>query len=116
MIVPIAAPNLDRAKQQIRMARAAGVDMLELRTDYLECLGVSLVEKMIAGIKRHDNKPLPIIVTCRDKRQGGVRAYPQKLRVDVLTAAVRAGAEFIDFEYDNFLSTDSQERIKLALP
>ena len=115
LIVPIAASNPDRAKQQIKAARAAGADMLELRTDYFESLSVGLVEKIIAGIKNPDNKPLPIIVTCRDKQQGGVKAYPQKLRVDVLTAAVRAGAEFIDFEYDNFLSAESQERIKPAL-
>jgi 3-dehydroquinate dehydratase/shikimate dehydrogenase len=89
--------------------------MLELRTDYFECLSADLVKKLIAEIKSSDDKPLPIIVTCRDKQQGGVLAYPQKLRVDVLIAALKAGAEFIDFEYDNFLSAENQERIRLAL-
>ncbi|MHC4556372.1 MAG: shikimate dehydrogenase [Planctomycetota bacterium] len=115
LAVPIAARNLERAKQQIKAAQAVGADIIELRTDYLECLSIGLVNKLIAGIKSADNKPLPIIVTCRDKQQGGVTAYPQRLRVDVLTTALKAGAEFIDFEYDNFLSPESQERIRLAL-
>jgi len=33
----------------------------------------------------------------------------------VLTGALKAGGEFIDFEYDNFLSAENQEKIKLAL-
>jgi len=89
--------------------------MLELRTDYFEGLRVDLVNKLIAEIKSTDDKPPPVIVTCRDKQQGGKLAYPQKLRVDILTAALKAGAEFIDFEYSNFLSTESQERIRVAL-
>ena len=115
MAVPIAAQNLDLARQQIKAAQAAGADMLELRTDYFECLSIDLVKKLIAEIKNADNKPLPIIVTCRDKQQGGILAYPQRLRVDVLTTALKSGAEFIDFEYDNFIFTESQERIRLAL-
>ena len=38
LAVPIAAENLDQAKQQIKTAKAAGAEMLELRTDYLENL------------------------------------------------------------------------------
>ena len=32
---------------------------------------------------------------CRDKQQGGAIDYPQKLRIDVLATALKAGAEFI---------------------
>ncbi|MHC4911429.1 MAG: shikimate dehydrogenase [Planctomycetota bacterium] len=115
LAVPIAAKNLDQAAHQMKAARAVGAEMLELRTDYLENLSVSAVEKLIADAKDTDRKPMPIIVTCRDARQGGVIDYPQRLRVDVLTAALRAGAEFIDFEYENFLHTDCQEKIQLAI-
>ena len=112
LAVPIAAPNLDKARQQIEAAIAAGAEMLELRTDYLENLSVELVKSVIAEAKATN---LPAIVTCRDKQQGGAIGYPAQLRTDVLAAALKAGAEFIDFEYENFLSTDNQERIKLAL-
>ena len=115
LAVPIAARNIDQAGKQIKSALTAGADILELRTDYLENLNVDLLKKLIAEIKNTDDKKLPIIVTCRDKQQGGAIDYPQKLRVDILAAALKAGAEFIDFEYDNFLSIEGQEKIRLAL-
>ncbi|MHC4487731.1 MAG: shikimate dehydrogenase [Planctomycetota bacterium] len=115
LAVPIAARNLDQARQQIKTALAAGAEMLELRTDYLENLSVDMVKNLIAGVKSADGGRLPVIVTCRDQQQGGAIDYRQQLRVDVLTGALEAGGEFIDFEYDNFLSADNQEKIQLAL-
>ena len=121
LAVPIAAADLEQAKTQIKAALQAGAEMLELRSDYLENLSPSLVEKLIAEIKRAA-RPLPavgvpkwVIVTCRDHRQGGARQYPRQLRVSVLIAALKAGVEFIDFEYENFLDAQSQEKIKRAL-
>ncbi len=115
LTVPISAKSLDQAQQQIKAAKTADAEMLELRTDYLEGLCVDLVTKLIGNIKGTSNKRLPIIVTCRDKQQDGAIDYPIQLRVDVLIGALKAGADFIDFEYDNFLSTDNQEKIRLSL-
>jgi len=115
LAVPIAAKDLDTARRQVKAALGAGAEMLELRTDYLENLNADLVKNLIAYVKNAGDKQLPIIVTCRDKQQGGATKYPQQLRVDVLTGALRAGSEFIDFEYDNYLSTENQEKIRLAL-
>ncbi len=115
LTVPIAAKNLDQAKQQIKTAKAAGAEMLELRTDYLENISIDLVKNLIAAVKTATSRPLPIIVTCRDKQQGGVIDYPVRLRVDVLVEALKTGVEFIDFEYENFLSPENQERIRRAL-
>jgi 3-dehydroquinate dehydratase/shikimate dehydrogenase len=115
LTAPIAAKNLDEAKQQIKKAKAAGAEMLELRTDYLENLSIDLVKKLIAEVKTAVPKQLPIIVTCRDVRQGGAIGYPDQLRVEVLAAALKAGAEFIDFEYENFIPTDNRGRIQRAL-
>ncbi|MHC4336980.1 MAG: type I 3-dehydroquinate dehydratase, partial [Planctomycetota bacterium] len=115
LAVPIAARDLEQAKQQIRSAAAAGAEMLELRTDYLKNLSVDLVKSLIAETGSAKGQELPVIVTCRDRRQGGAKEYPQKLRINVLTSALKAGAEFIDFEYENFLSVENQERIALSL-
>src|SRR4030042_1655967 len=115
LTAPIAAKNLDEAKQQIKKAKAAGAEMLELRTDYLENLSIDLVKKLIAEVKTAVPKQLPIIVTCRDVRQGGAISYPDQLRVEVLSAALKAGAEYIDFEYENFIPTDNRGRIQRAL-
>ena len=110
MAVPIAAKNLNEARQQTGAAKAAGAEILELRTDYLENISIWLVKKLITEAKRA-GRSLPIIVTCRDKRQGGVRDCPQKLRIEVLVGVLEAGAEFIDFEYENFLSVENREKI-----
>jgi 3-dehydroquinate dehydratase/shikimate dehydrogenase len=123
LAVPIAAKNLDQAKQQIKTAKAAGAEMLELRTDYLENLSLDLVKNLIAEAKTADPQPLPavrrpqveIIVTCRDARQGGAIDYPVRLRIDILTEALKVGVEFIDFEYENFLPAENRERIRRAL-
>jgi 3-dehydroquinate dehydratase/shikimate dehydrogenase len=115
LTVPISAKSPDQAQQQIKAAKAAGAEMLELRTDYIENLGVELIKKLVGDLQSRNGKKLPVIVTCRDKKQGGVIDYPSRLRVDVLVAALKAGADFIDFEYDNFRSTENQERIRLAL-
>ena len=115
LAVPIAAKNPDEARRQIKSARAVGADIIELRVDYIEDLTVGLVEHLVAETKDSGEKPLPVIVTCRDKQQGGIIDYPPSFRVDVLVAALKAGAEFVDFEYDNFRSTESRKGILHAL-
>jgi 3-dehydroquinate dehydratase/shikimate dehydrogenase len=114
LTVPIAAKDLEEAKRQIKAALAAGAETLELRTDYLESLSVAAVEKLVAEVKGGP-RPLPVIVTCRDRRQGGAIDYPAQLRTNVLAAALKAGAEFIDVEFENFRSNEIREKIELAL-
>lgn len=115
LTIPISAESPDQAHRQIKTAKKAGAEMLELRTDYMENLDVELIRNLLGDLRTGKGKKLPVIVTCRDKKQGGVIDYPDRLRVDVLVAALKAGADFIDFEYDNFLATEHQERIRLAL-
>ncbi len=115
LAVPIAAKDFEQASGQIDSAISAGAEMLELRTDYLGRLNVDLVKKIIAHAKSLGSGNLPLIVTCRDIRQGGARDYSVELRIDVLVTALKAGAEFIDFEYENFLIPANQGKIKVAL-
>ncbi len=115
LAVPIAAKDLDQARQQVKAAISAGAEMLELRIDYIENLSVEMVQNLIVYVKSAGDKQIPIIVTCRDKQQGGVIGYGQQLRVDVLVSALKAGAEFIDYEYDNFLIAENQEAIQQEL-
>ncbi len=115
LAVPISASNLDQARRQIKAALAAGAEIIELRTDYLENLNIDLVKNLIAEAGNVTKQSLPVIVTCRDQKQGGARAYPQQLRTEILAEAVRNGCDFIDCEYDNFLSTEVQDKIKPVL-
>ena len=112
LAIPISAKNPDQAIQQVQSARASGADIIELRVDYLENLTTELVEKLVAQTRRAEEKPLPVIVTCRDRREGGMIDYPQAFRVDILVAALKVGAEFIDVEYENFRSPEIREQIQ----
>ncbi len=111
MTVPIAAKDIRQAGQQIKQVIVAGAEMLEQRTDYLEDLSANLVKKLILTAKGR----VPVIVTCRDKSEGGVINYPLKLRVEVFVTAIKAGVDFIDLEYDNFLIPEVGQEIKQAL-
>jgi 3-dehydroquinate dehydratase/shikimate dehydrogenase len=115
LAVPISASNLDSARHQIKAARAAGAEILELRTDYLGRLTVDLFKDLIALIRNATKRSVPLIVTCRDFKQGGAKPYPEKLRIDILAEAVRSGCDFIDCEYESFLSASAQETLKPVL-
>ena len=114
LAVPIAAKHLNEAEEQIKAAVAAGAEMLELRTDYLVHLSVDLALQVISAARQFA-PTLPIIVTCRDYHQGGALRHSNDLRASVLAAAVRADAEFVDVEHDNFLSEVIRGKISLAL-
>jgi 3-dehydroquinate dehydratase/shikimate dehydrogenase len=112
LAVPISAKDLEGAGRQIKAAAAAGAQMLELRVDYLENLGALAVERLVEQAK---SLCPAVTVTCRDKQQGGARAWPTQQRVEALTTALGAGADFVDFEYENFRSAEIQEKILSAL-
>ncbi|MBN2270572.1 MAG: type I 3-dehydroquinate dehydratase, partial [Sedimentisphaerales bacterium] len=115
LAVPISATNPDQASDRIGAAIAGGAQVIELRADYIENLDVKVVKKLVSTVKNQFSGVAPIIVTCRDKRQGGAIDYPLKLRIDVLAGVVEAGADFIDLEYENFLAIESQELLRRVL-
>ncbi len=114
LAVPIAAKTLQEAQEQIEAAVNAGAELLELRTDYLVDLSVNLAMEVIDAA-RQIAAGIPIIVTCRDYHQGGMLRHPNELRASVLAAAIRAAAEFVDIEYQNYISTSFSGKISLAL-
>ena len=115
LTIPIAAKNPDQARHQIETALLAGAEMLELRVDYIENLTADVVKGLIVEIRTRAAKNVPVIVTCRDKHQGGATDYPAGLRIDTLAAALKAGAEYVDFEYENFLAPENRGKIRSAL-
>jgi 3-dehydroquinate dehydratase/shikimate dehydrogenase len=112
LTIPIAANTVEQAKSLIAAASAAGAEMLELRTDYLEDLTTGAVEMLIAEVKARN---LPMIVTCRDKKQGGQGEWPLYQRMDILTAAIKAGAEYVDCEYETILIAEVEKELTAVL-
>jgi 3-dehydroquinate dehydratase/shikimate dehydrogenase len=106
---------MDRARRQIAEAVSAGAEMLELRTDYLDRPDKDSVAALIAAARGSIPASVPVIVTCRDPREGGVGNRPEALRIEVLLAAIEAGADFIDLEYANFLQPQIGQKLRSAL-
>jgi len=115
LAVPISAQSTDQARRQIADAVSAGAEMLEWRTDYLDRLDRDSVAALVGAAKASIPASVPVIVTCRDSREGGVGNHPEALRIEVLLAASEAGADFIDLEYANFLQPQIGQKIRAAL-
>ena len=115
LAVPISAKNAAQAAEQVRRAAAGGAEMLELRMDYLEGLTADLAKQVLRQTRALTRPAVPLIVTCRDAREGGAIDYPESLRLDVLTAALSEGAEFVDVEFINFQKAPFRRRIESAL-
>ncbi len=114
LAVPTAAHNLKEAEGQIKSAVEAGAEIIELRMDYLVGLSVESALQIIRAA-RELAPGTAIIVTCRDYHQGGALRHSNELRTNVLAAAVRAGVEFIDLEYESFQSQMIRGKIWLSL-
>jgi len=115
LAVPISAQTVGAAGRQIETSLSAGAEMLELRTDYLLQLSGDSVMRLVAQVRESGGAQVPVIVTCRDPQEGGAGPYSEQTRLEVLLAALGAGAEFIDFEYANFTRSGNAQRLQAAL-
>lgn len=100
LTIPISAPHQSAVLNQTQKAIDLGAQMLELRMDYIENLNIDLAEDILHSVRKAVS--LPLIVTCRDVREGGENEYALELRRDVLISAIQAGADFVDLEFTNF--------------
>jgi len=70
----------------------SGVDCLEVRLDYLK-------NPKQSKEARWDRLPVPVIATCRGKERGGLFEGTIEDEVDILQAAARNGAKYVDIDY-----------------
>ncbi len=115
LAVPISAESVEAAGRQIEAALSAGAQMLELRTDYLQQLSGDSVKRLISQVRQVSSGHAPVIVTCRDPREGGAKPHSEATRLEIPLTALEAGADFIDFEYANFVRKGNAEKIRAAL-
>ncbi len=115
LAVPISAEGVEAAGRQIEAALSAGAQMLELRMDYLQHLSGDSAKRLIAQVRESSGARVPVIATCRDPREGGARPYPEETRLEVLLAALEAGADLVDFEFANFTRKGNAEKVRAAL-
>lgn len=107
LAIALAAPDTDTALKI--MARAVGpADLVELRLDLMAEFDLArLVEE----------RPLPVIVTCRPFREGGSWTGSETARLQVLRQAAELGADYVDLEWDvaNLASSLARNRTRLIL-
>ncbi|KAJ2468629.1 hypothetical protein GGI02_003644 [Coemansia sp. RSA 2322] len=106
--VSLTAPDVATYAPARLAAIVAGAHAVELRVDLLEAMAGSEsadAAVLVADVFRQFSilravSPLPIVFTVRTAAQGGAFAGSDSLRLRLLRAAVRWGAEYVDAEVD----------------
>lgn len=112
LAVSIFAEDQDAFFRQLDGARSKGAEAVEIRVDALLEPAVDSVLKMARAVQK---AKLPVIVTCRDKKEGGFAEIDRSLRLAILREAILAGVDFVDIEYENFKHPDTCSVLKAAL-
>lgn len=90
----VTASTVDAFLEEIKEAEAAGVDIVELRLDFLKDFDPELhLVRIIKACK------LPYIVTYRPVWEGGNYDGPEAERLAVLKVAALMGAPYVDVEF-----------------
>ena len=101
LAVPIKVVDPDQAGVALGQAVDAGAEMIELRLDFLAHPDPQTVRKVVTTARE---KGKPVIATCRPPWEGGSFAGDESARYQILGAAVKAGADYLDIElacFDN---------------
>jgi len=69
-----------------------GADLVELRLDYIN--GPVNLKRLVA------DRPCPVVITCRRKREGGKYKGNEEARLILLRSAIAEGVEYVDLEED----------------
>jgi 3-dehydroquinate dehydratase/shikimate dehydrogenase len=82
------------ARDQIKQA-AAVADIIEVRLDYLQDFDFTRPENLGSLL---ENRPLPVIITCRSVDEGGRQLIEDQVRLRLLVEGARNWADYCDVE------------------
>ncbi|MEK6325595.1 MAG: shikimate dehydrogenase [Acidobacteriota bacterium] len=85
---------IDAARAAIRQA-AAVADLIEIRLDYLNDFDFADHGNLRALLQ---DKPLPVIITCRATSEGGKQLVDDRIRLSLLIEGARRLADYCDIE------------------
>ena len=92
LCVSLMPKTTDEARQGLAEA-ARTASLAELRLDALREFDLARILS---------DKPCPVVVTYRPKREGGLYDGPEAARLQALREAARLGADYLDVEHDAF--------------
>lgn len=108
--IPIFVEDVVSATQDGQAAREAGADLIEWRVDAVAD-DIALVERLA------QDSPLPCIITCRSRDEGGEFGGDEQQRVSLLEhVGLHARPRYLDVELASFeKSANLRQKIKLAI-
>ncbi|HXU10192.1 MAG TPA: type I 3-dehydroquinate dehydratase, partial [Blastocatellia bacterium] len=77
------------------MKRAGGADFIELRLDFLRDFDFSNPRSLKPLL---EDKPLPVIITCRARSEGGAQQVDEQIRIRLLVEGAKRFADYCDIE------------------
>ncbi|GMU20025.1 MAG: hypothetical protein AMXMBFR13_01260 [Phycisphaerae bacterium] len=107
--VPLMGATCADLAAQIDAARTAGTEMIELRLDDLKHWTPGEIAELVQPAREAG---LRIIATCRIASEGGRYVGDESARFQLLQTAARAGADYIDVEYEAWLAAGSPQLVE----
>lgn len=104
--IPIVAENVEGAISDIAEAgKHAG--LIEIRLDFIKDLTKEKIKTLLNG------KNKKVIITCRNKKDGGKFNGTNEEKMELLNASIEAGCDYIDIEHDSELLNQIIENKKI---
>jgi len=94
----ITEETVEAARVALKQASAIG-DLIELRLDYLSDFDFG---DMNALSRLLEDKPLPVIITCRSVSEGGNRYVEDPIRLRLLVEGAKRFADYCDIEASHY--------------
>lgn len=94
LCVPIFVHSLQEANRDAILAAENGADLVEYRIDQFTDTGDIYILV--------NNSPLPCIITCRSREEGGHSELSDEERIEVLESPGAAASRYLDVEYQTF--------------
>jgi 3-dehydroquinate dehydratase/shikimate dehydrogenase len=90
----ITEETVDAARAAMKQADTVA-DLIELRLDYLKDFDYADQNALASLLEQ---KPLPVIITCRSIAEGGRKLVADEVRIRLLVEGAREAADFCDIE------------------
>ena len=89
---PIPADNFDSYLNLLQSAKNMGSDIAEFRIDYFKNITAEVLKNVIS------ESELPLIVTNRNREDGGMFSSGEEVRLELLETAIESNPSFVDIE------------------